>query len=53
MPESCSGISRRRLLAGGASRTAGTFHEGAIVAGYPSDSTENSVRANVVAAGRR
>jgi non-reducing end alpha-L-arabinofuranosidase len=31
----------------------GTFYEGAIVAGYPSDATENSVQANIVAAGYR
>jgi non-reducing end alpha-L-arabinofuranosidase len=29
----------------------GTFYEGAIVAGYPSDATDNAVQANVVAAG--
>jgi hypothetical protein len=29
----------------------GTFYEGAIVAGYPSDATDNSVQANIVAAG--
>ena len=29
----------------------GTFYEGAIVAGYPSDATENAVQANIVAAG--
>ncbi|MGA2506827.1 MAG: arabinofuranosidase catalytic domain-containing protein [Chitinispirillaceae bacterium] len=29
----------------------GTFYEGAIVSGYPSDATENSVQANIVAAG--
>ncbi|HMF40673.1 MAG TPA: arabinofuranosidase catalytic domain-containing protein, partial [Polyangia bacterium] len=29
----------------------GTFYEGAIVMGYPSDATENSVQANIVAAG--
>jgi hypothetical protein len=29
----------------------GTFYEGAIVAGYPSDATENSVQANIVASG--
>jgi hypothetical protein len=28
----------------------GTFYEGAIVAGYPSDATENSVQANIVGA---
>jgi hypothetical protein len=31
----------------------GTFYEGAIVSGYPSDATENAVQANVVAAGYR
>ncbi|KAF4989357.1 hypothetical protein F66182_16656, partial [Fusarium sp. NRRL 66182] len=29
----------------------GTFYEGVITSGYPSDSTENSVQANIVAAG--
>jgi hypothetical protein len=29
----------------------GTFYEGAIVSGYPADSTENAVQANIVAAG--
>ncbi|MEU8078018.1 arabinofuranosidase catalytic domain-containing protein [Catellatospora citrea] len=38
---------------GGANASAGTFYEGAMVAGYPSDATENAVQANVVAAGYR
>ena len=29
----------------------GTFYEGAIVAGYPTDATDNAVHANIVAAG--
>ncbi len=29
----------------------GTFYEGAIVTGYPSDTTDNSIQANIVAAG--
>ncbi|KAF8312394.1 putative fungal alpha-L-arabinofuranosidase [Clavulina sp. PMI_390] len=29
----------------------GTFYEGAMVSGYPSDATENSVQTNIVAAG--
>jgi hypothetical protein len=29
----------------------GTFYEGVIVSGYPSDATENAVQANIVAAG--
>jgi hypothetical protein len=29
----------------------GTFYEGAIVTGYPSDATENAIQANVIAAG--
>jgi hypothetical protein len=29
----------------------GTFYEGAIVSGYPSDTTDNAVQANIVAAG--
>jgi hypothetical protein len=32
-------------------QSAGTFYEGAIVSGYPTDATENSVQANIVAAG--
>ncbi|GAA0586581.1 arabinofuranosidase catalytic domain-containing protein [Paractinoplanes ferrugineus] len=31
----------------------GTFYEGAMVAGYPSDATESAVQANIVAAGYR
>jgi len=38
---------------GGANQSAGTFYEGAMVAGYPSDATENAVQANIVAAGYR
>jgi hypothetical protein len=38
---------------GGANLSAGTFYEGAMVAGYPSDATENAVHANIVAAGYR
>ncbi|GIF62183.1 alpha-L-arabinofuranosidase [Asanoa ishikariensis] len=38
---------------GGANLSAGTFYEGAMVAGYPSDATENAVQANVVNAGYR
>lgn len=38
---------------GGANLSAGTFYEGAMVAGYPSDQTESAVQANVVAAGYR
>jgi hypothetical protein len=38
---------------GGANLSAGTFYEGAIVAGYPSDATESAVQANIVAAGYR
>jgi hypothetical protein len=38
---------------GGANLSAGTFYEGAMVAGYPTDATENAVQANVVAAGYR
>jgi hypothetical protein len=36
---------------GGANLSAGTFYEGAMVAGYPSDATENAVQANIAAAG--
>jgi len=38
---------------GGANLSAGTFYEGAMVAGYPSDATENAVQANIAAAGYR
>jgi len=38
---------------GGANLSAGTFYEGAMVAGYPSDATEAAIQANVVAAGYR
>jgi hypothetical protein len=38
---------------GGANLSAGTFYEGAMVAGYPSDATDNAVHANIVAAGYR
>ncbi|GID29880.1 arabinofuranosidase catalytic domain-containing protein [Paractinoplanes brasiliensis] len=38
---------------GGANQSAGTFYEGAMVTGYPSDATENAVQANIVAAGYR
>ena len=36
---------------GGANLSAGTFYEGAMVTGYPSDTTENAVQANINAAG--
>ncbi|MEW2116987.1 arabinofuranosidase catalytic domain-containing protein [Streptomyces sp. NPDC005474] len=38
---------------GGANLSAGTFYEGAIVAGYPSDATDNAVQADITAAGYR
>jgi non-reducing end alpha-L-arabinofuranosidase len=38
---------------GGANQSAGTFYEGAMVAGYPSDATENAVQTNITAAGYR
>jgi hypothetical protein len=38
---------------GGANLSAGTFYEGAMVSGYPSDATEIAVQANIVAAGYR
>jgi non-reducing end alpha-L-arabinofuranosidase len=38
---------------GGANASAGTFYEGAMVAGYPSDAVESAVQANIVAAGYR
>ncbi|MEO6090158.1 MAG: arabinofuranosidase catalytic domain-containing protein [Umezawaea sp.] len=36
---------------GGANLSAGTFYEGAMVSGYPSDATDNAVQANIAAAG--
>jgi hypothetical protein len=36
---------------GGANLSAGTFYEGCIVTGYPTDATEDAVQANIVAAG--
>ena len=36
---------------GGANQSDGTFYEGCIVTGYPSDATENAIQANIVAAG--
>ena len=36
---------------GGANDSEGTFYEGCIVTGYPTDATEDMVQANVVAAG--
>jgi non-reducing end alpha-L-arabinofuranosidase len=36
---------------GGANLSAGTFYEGAMVSGFPSDATENAVQANIIAAG--
>jgi hypothetical protein len=38
---------------GGANLSAGTFYEGAVVSGYPSDATDNAVQANITAAGYR
>jgi len=35
---------------GGANLSEGTFYEGAIVSGYPSDATDGAIQANVVAA---
>ncbi|GAA3295879.1 cellulose binding domain-containing protein [Dactylosporangium vinaceum] len=34
-------------------QSAGTFYEGAMVSGYPSDATDSAVQANIVAAGYR
>jgi hypothetical protein len=36
---------------GGANASAGTFYEGSIVTGYPTDATEDAVQANIVLAG--
>jgi len=36
---------------GGANQSDGTFYEGCIVTGYPTDATEEAVQANVIAAG--
>jgi hypothetical protein len=36
---------------GGANDSSGTFYEGVIVSGYPTDATDNAIQANIVAAG--
>ncbi|WP_435833355.1 arabinofuranosidase catalytic domain-containing protein [Streptomyces bungoensis] len=36
---------------GNTNLSAGTFYEGAVVSGYPSDATENAVQANITSAG--
>ena len=36
---------------GNTNLSVGTFYEGCIVAGYPSDATEDALQANIVAAG--
>jgi non-reducing end alpha-L-arabinofuranosidase len=36
---------------GGANCSAGTFYEGAVVSGYPTDATDNAIQDNIVAAG--
>lgn len=38
---------------GNTNQSQGTFYEGAIVAGYPSDATDNAVQADIAAAGYR
>ncbi|MFC6023420.1 arabinofuranosidase catalytic domain-containing protein [Plantactinospora solaniradicis] len=38
---------------GGANLSAGTFYEGAMVAGYPTDATENAVQANIASVSYR
>ena len=38
---------------GGANLSAGTFYEGAVITGYPSDAIESAVQANITAAGYR
>jgi hypothetical protein len=38
---------------GNTNQSQGTFYEGAIVAGYPSDATDNAVQENIIAAGYR
>ena len=42
---------RRGLLSDQRNLSFGTFYEGAIVAGYPTDATDNAIHANIVAAG--
>ncbi len=37
--------------AGNTNQSLGTFYEGAVVSGYPSDATDNAVQANIAAAG--
>jgi hypothetical protein len=36
---------------GGANDSAGTFYEGAVVVGYPTDATDNALQTNIIAAG--
>ena len=36
---------------GGVNASAGTFYEGAIVSGYPTDAIDNAVQNNIIAAG--
>jgi hypothetical protein len=36
---------------GGANLSAGTFYEGAVVSGYPTDATDDAVQSNIVGAG--
>ena len=36
---------------GGANLSEGTFYEGAVVSGYPTDTTDDSIQSNIVAAG--
>ena len=36
---------------GGANLSEGTFYEGAVVSGYPTDATDDSIQSNIVAAG--
>jgi flagellar hook assembly protein FlgD len=38
-------------VGGGVNQSLGTFYEGAMVSGYPTDETDNAIQANIVSAG--
>jgi hypothetical protein len=41
------------LVVGRAAGAAGTFHEGVMASGYPTEATESAVQADITAAGYR
>ena len=44
------GVAVALVLGGLVESSAGTFYEGVMTSGYPSDATENAVQANIAAA---